>query len=182
MVADESAEPKVCIECANQDMCRRCNSTNLYQCFECFEPFKLVEGICKAGCPSGYKQSPDGSFCYSLAVNDIGIFPFPFLIVAFFGCLIAIFGLCKKKSGRTKYISTQNTLTSFIVIVAFIQFLAVVALVVWAYLFETMKLVFGGLLVLTLMILLNITFFIFFKCTFNRKKTQKNMNRKFKQG
>lgn len=152
-------------------MCKRCNSTNLYQCYECFEPFKLVNGICKAGCPSGYSLSSDGKFCYSLAVNDIGIFPFPFLIVAFFGCLIAIFGLCKKKSGRTKYISSQNTLTSFIVIVALVQFLAVVALIIWAYLFETMKLVFGCLLVLTLMIILNIIFFIYFKCTFNRKKT-----------
>ena len=56
-------------------------------------------------------------------INDLGIIPFPFLIAAFFGCLIAYFGKCKKKSKpqtHFKKVNEQNTITCFIVILAFI--------------------------------------------------------------
>lgn len=80
----------------------------------------LHEGICLGACPGGYKYNSEKTACIATTIDDIGILPFPWLIIAFFGCLIALFGKCKKKPGRTKYISTQNTITCFIVIIAFV--------------------------------------------------------------
>ena len=91
-------------------------------------------------------------------INDIGIIPFPFLCAAFIGCLIAVFGKCKKTPGRTKYISTQNTITCFIVIIAFIQFLAICAMIIWALLFGTMFLFYAACGLLAMLILMNMIF------------------------
>ena len=101
-------------------MCALCSPEDPSVCLDCIPPYVLHEGVCVTGCPGGYKENSDSTACIPFTINDIGILPFPFLIAAFFGCLIAIFGKCKKKPGRTKYISTQNTLTCFIVIIAFI--------------------------------------------------------------
>ena len=118
----------------------------------------MHEGVCIPGCPEGWKTNDDSTACVLFTINDIGILPFPFLIAAFFGCLIALFGKCKKKPGRTKYISTQNTITCFIVIIAFIQFLAIIALIIWALLFGTVFLFIAACAIIALLIILNIVF------------------------
>lgn len=137
-----------------------------------------------SGCPDNWRTNDDGTACVLFTINDIGILPFPFLIAAFFGCMIAMFGKCKKKLvGRNnKYISTQNTITCFIVIIAFIQFLAVIALIIWALLFGTMFLFYAAVGLLGLLILLNIIFQIFYTCTFNRNVTPADKLRKYKEG
>ena len=91
-------------------------------------------------------------------INDLGIIPFPFLMAAFIGCVIACFGKCKKKKLRASYISTQNTITCIIVIVAFIQFLAIIALIIWAALFSMMFLFYAAIVLLAILIILNIAF------------------------
>lgn len=140
-------------------MCELCDVENTKVCRKCVRPYLLNDdGICVSSCPGGYKMNSDETACIPVTINDIGILPFPFLIAAFFGCLIAVFGKCKKKPGRTKFISTQNTITCFIIIIAFIQFLAVIALIIWAVLFGTMLLFFAGCILLAFMIILNIVF------------------------
>lgn len=148
-----------CIECGDPSMCELCDVENTKVCRKCVRPYLLNDdGICVSSCPGGYKMNSDETACIPVTINDIGILPFPFLIAAFFGCLIAVFGKCKKKPGRTKFISTQNTITCFIIIIAFIQFLAVIALIIWAVLFGTMLLFFAGCILLAFMIILNIVF------------------------
>ena len=68
----------------------------------------MNDGKCVSGCPDGWRTNNDGTACVIFTINDIGILPFPFLITAFFGCVIALFGKLKKKLvGRNnKYIST----------------------------------------------------------------------------
>ena len=107
--------------------------------------------------------------------------PFPFLIAAFFCCLISLFGKCKKKPGRTKYISTQNTITAIIVFIAGIQFLAMIAMAIWAWLFGTMLLFYATCGLLGLMIIYNFIFQCFYTCSFNKKKTPEDKLRKYKQ-
>ena len=93
-----------------------------------------------------------------------------------------MFGKCKKKPGRTKYISTQNTITCFIVIIAFIQFLAMVALIIWALLFGTMLVFWGTCGLLAALIILNIVFLVFYICNFQSDITPKDKHRKYKEG
>ena len=100
--------------------CKLCDPQNPDFCQECKAPLFVHEGKCVSGCPSEYRVNDNGTACVLFTINDIGIIYFPFLIAAFFGCLIALFGICKKKTGRTKFISTQNTITCFIIIIAFI--------------------------------------------------------------
>ena len=171
-----------CVECGDASKCELCDVDNVDVCRKCVSDFLLHEDVCVQSCPGGYKENTDKTACIPITINDIGILPFPFLIAAFFGCLIAVFGKCKKKPGRTKFISTQNTITCFIVIVAFIQFLAVIALIIWAVLFGTMLLFIAGCTLLFLMVVLNIVFQIFYSYTFNRNVTPKDKRRKYKEG
>ena len=159
-----------------------CDAIDPGICKRCKEGHYVHEGLCWEACPSGYKVNDDKTACVLFTIDDIGILPFPFLIAAFFGCLIAMFGKCKKKPGRTKFISTQNTITCFIVIIAFIQTLALSALIVWASLYGTVFLLWGAIVLLGLWILLNIVFQIFFSCTFNRLVTPPDKKKKYKQG
>ena len=95
-----------CVECQNPDMCAVCDPDDLGLCRECIPPFVLHLGQCITGCPGGFSETSSGSGCYSIDTKDVGMFYFPFLIAAFFGCLIALCGTCKKTPGRTKYISS----------------------------------------------------------------------------
>ena len=147
-----------CAECTDTEQCAICDVDDLAVCKKCINPFVLHNDVCLRSCPLNFKRTADGESCYPSTTKDIGLFYFPFLIAAFFGCLIAVFGKCKKSPGRTKYVSTQNTITSFIVIIAFIQFCAMIALIVWSIIFDTEYLFFAGCILIGLMILLNIIF------------------------
>ena len=139
-------------------MCSVCDPLNLALCYKCIPPFVLHEGICITGCPGGFDETSDNAGCYSTDVKDIGIFYFPFLIAALFGCLIALCGNCKKKTGRTKFFSSQNTLTSFIVIISFIQFLAIIAMLLWAFYFDKWLLFLAACILIGVLLLLNLVF------------------------
>lgn len=162
--------------------CALCDPNNPDFCLKCITGLKVHEGLCPASCPAGYRDNNEGTGCVLFTINDIGILPFPFLIAAFFMCLIALFGRCKKKPGRTKFISTQNTITCFIVIIAFIQFLAIIAMVIWALLFGTMFLFYAAVALLAILVLLNMMFQIFYTCTFNTNITPKDKLRKYREG
>ena len=102
-VADE--DNLVCIGCSDP-ACELCDAEDPALCKRCAPTLYVHEGVCISACPEGWKTNDDSTACVLFTINDIGILPFPFLIAAFFGCLIALFGKCKKKPGRTKYIST----------------------------------------------------------------------------
>lgn len=122
-----------CIECEDTATCELCDADFPGICKRCASGTLLHEGKCVGGCPLDYKDNTDKTACIPFSINDIGILPFPFLLAAFFGCLIVLFGKLKKKQVRgTKMISEQKTITCFIVVIAFIQFLAMIALIVWA--------------------------------------------------
>lgn len=176
-------ENLICIGCT-QEACELCDAEDPDICIRCTEGLYVHEGECVSGCPGGYKINDDATACVEFTINDIGIIPFPFLIAAFIGCVIALFGKCKKKLvGRNnKYISTQHTLTCFIVIIAFIQFLAMMAMIVWAFLFELTFLMLGALGLFGLLILINVVFQIAYSCVFNRRVTPRDKQRKYKEG
>lgn len=177
----KSANELSCLECADQAGCEICDDSNIEKCLRCNNPLVLHEGICLGACPGGYKYNSEKTACIAQTIDDIGILPFPWLIIAFFGCLIALFGKCKKKPGRTKYISTQNTITCFIVIIAFVQFCALCALIVWAFLFGVKLLLLAALILLGVLMLLNFIFQIFYSYTFNRMITPADKLRKYKE-
>ena len=117
--SNENEQNLVCIGCVDP-ACELCDSADPSICKRCTTGLYVYDGKCKSGCPDGWKTNNDGTACVLFTINDIGIIPFPFLILAFICCLIAFFGRCKKKlAGRNnKYISSQKTLTCFIVILA----------------------------------------------------------------
>ena len=139
-------------------MCAVCDPNNLALCYKCIPPFVLFEGKCITGCPGGFDETSDNAGCYSTDTKDIGIFYFPFLIAAMFGCLIALCGNCKKSAGRTKFFSSQNTLTSFIVIISFIQFLAIIAMLLWAFYYDKWLLFLAACILIGVLLLLNLVF------------------------
>ena len=67
-------------------------------------------------------------------------------------------------------------------ILAFIQFLAIIALIIWATLFSMMFLYYAALVLLAIIIMINIAFTIFYTCVFNRKITPKDKHVKYKEG
>ena len=108
-----------CISC-HDAACELCDAEDTKICKRCAPGLYVHDGICESACPGGWKTNKDNTACALYTINDLGIIPFPFLMAAFIGCLIACFGKCKKKKLRASYISTQNTITCFIVIIAFI--------------------------------------------------------------
>ncbi len=66
-------------------------------------------------------------------------------------------------------------------IIAFIQFLATIALAIWAFLFGVNLLFLAVLILLTALILLNFVFQCLYSYTFNRIITPKEKLRKFKE-
>lgn len=74
----------------------------------------VFNGTCEAGCPEAWRLNGDRTACVPVTINDLQKIYFPFLCCAAVAWLIVFFGMCKKKPGRTKYISTQNTLTCLI--------------------------------------------------------------------
>lgn len=92
--------------------------------------------------------------------------------------MIACFGKCKKKKLRASKYSTQNTITCFIVIIASIQFMALIALIIWSVLFDMTFLFYAACGLLAVLIILNIIFQIFYTCVFNRNITPKDRLRK----
>jgi hypothetical protein len=66
--------------------------------------------------------------------------------------------MCSKKPGRVKMISYQNTITCFIVIIAFVQFLAMIAMIIWAILFGTMFLFYAACGLTGALILMNVIY------------------------
>ena len=82
-----------CIACENPFMVKLCDPNSVDIALECIEPFLLTDdGKCI--------QNPNKEVVtVAASINDIGILPFPFLIAALFGCLIAVFGSRKKKKG-----------------------------------------------------------------------------------
>lgn len=173
-----------CMECEDTATCEICDSEDPKMCKRCIGGLLLHNGKCVGGCPAEWKDNSDKTACIPRSINDMGILPFPFLIAAFFGCLIALFGQCKKSTrfASQKQSSSQNTITCFIVIIAFIQFLALIALIVWSLLFGTNMLFFAGCIMLGLLIFLNIGFQYFYSYTFNRQFVKEDKVRKFKEG
>ena len=170
-----------CTECTDQATCEICDAESPGICKRCKSPFVLFEGKCVGDCPPDFKDNTERSACIPRTINDLGILPFPFLIAAFFGCLIVIFGTCKKKFVKRQWTSTQNTITCFIVILAFIQFLAMIALLIWALLFGTSLLFFAGCILLGLLMMLNFVFQVVYSFSFNRTITPEDKLRKYKE-
>ena len=160
----------LCLSCADET-CKKCDTNNNDVCLLCKQDLLVHEGKCVSQCPSGFLPNKTNTVCQKFTINDIDIFPFPFLIAASVGCLIAVFGLCKKKAGRTKYISTQNTITCIIVILAPLQFLALIAMSIWAGLFGTTKICYASLALIVCLIILNFVFFYAYQQLFAVMKT-----------
>jgi len=57
-----------------------------------------------------------------------------------------------------------------------------IAMIIWAFLFELKFLMFGALTLLGLLIFLNVVFQIFYTCTFNRMVTPSEKYKKYKEG
>ena len=103
----EDEKNLICIGCTDP-ACELCDAKEPGICKRCSDGLYVNDGVCVSGCPDGWKTNLDSTACVLFTINDIGIIPFPFLIMAFLGCMIAMFGKCKKKLvGRNnKYIST----------------------------------------------------------------------------
>jgi hypothetical protein len=95
----------ICVGCFDP-ACELCDDVDPKICKRCSPGLFVHKGVCTTGCPAGWRDNDAGTACVLFTINDIGILPFPFLCAAFLGCLIAMFGKCKKTPGRTKYIST----------------------------------------------------------------------------
>ena len=155
-VADR--ERAVCVGCTEPG-CELCDPLSPEVCKICESPLLNHVGKCWSSCPSGWKQNPDGISCVEWTYNDLEKIPFPFLTLAFVLCMIACCGKCKKKKSRGgKSVSTQNTITCFVVVIAFVQFLAVIGLIIWALLFESKLLFIVIAGILLLLLFMNIIF------------------------
>ena len=176
-------ERGICVLCTGNG-CSVCDPYDVGTCIICLPPLVLHEGKCAAGCPQGWIVNAlvDKASCRPWTYNDLEVIPFPYLTLAFILCFIACCGKCKKKTIRDKRISTQNTITCFLVCIAFVQFLAVLGLIVWAFLFETWLLFFIAIGILVLLLLLNWVFQCIHGCVFNRTITPKDKYRKYKEG
>lgn len=65
-------------------------------------------------------------------------------------------------------------------ILAFVQFLAMIALIIWAILFGTMFLFYAACGLTGALVLMNVIYQIFFTCTFNKKVTPADKLLKYK--
>lgn len=150
-------ERAVCIGCTEPG-CELCDPQSPELCKICESPLLNHEDKCYSSCPSKWKSDPEGNSCVEWTYNDLQMIPFPFLTLAFILCMIACCGKCKKKTIRGKRVSTQNTITCFLVVIAFVQFLAVIGLIVWALLFESKLLFIVVCGILLLLLFLNVIF------------------------
>ena len=180
-VAVEGNDSKICVRCPDP-ACDLCDSVDTRICLRCAKGLYVHEERCIPACPDGWKTNGDGTACVPFTMSDIACLPFPFLLTALILCLIACCGKCKKKKVRNTYVSTQNTITCFIVIIAFVQFFAIIALGIWAYLFEMHMLFWAVCGLFGCLVVLNMVFQILFTCTFNRKVTPKDSLRRYKEG
>ena len=103
----------------------------------------------------------------------MGIVYFPFLIAAAIGITVVLFGTLKKKwvrdKGKLKHISTQKTVVCILVVIAPLQFFAVIAQWILGYFFSTW--IYAGLAAgVTLMaFIINIVFQMNFGKKFNSR-------------
>ena len=142
----------------------------------------VFNGTCEAGCPEAWRLNGDRTACVPVTINDLQKIYFPFLCCAAVAWLIVFFGMCKKKPGRTKYISTQNTLTCLITATAPIQLLCCLACGVWAVLFQTMLFAYAFFGVWLIAFITNIVFATMYWKVFNSKIIPADKERKYKEG
>ena len=77
--------------------CKICDIDALDQCLECMPGYYVYEGMCVSDCPEDFRIGDEEKHCVRITINDLGIFYFPFLMIAGILSLIVIFGKCKKK-------------------------------------------------------------------------------------
>jgi len=95
----------ICVGCTDP-ACDLCDSEDTEHCLRCTTGLYVHEKRCLSACPDGWNINEDGTACVTFSVADIGCLPFPFLIAALIGCLIACCGKLKKKKIRNTYVST----------------------------------------------------------------------------
>ena len=83
-------------------------------------PLYVFNGACVRACTEeNWGPNDAGTACVALPAYDLDLFLIPvFVLSAAVGWLIALVGACRKRPGRTKYISTQNTLTCLVIATA----------------------------------------------------------------
>lgn len=106
----DDRRPDVCLVCGMSQESHNATTGTTTPAQQLF----VFNGTCEPGCPEAWRLNGDRTACVPVTINDLEKIYFPFLCCAAVAWLIVFFGMCKKKPGRTKYISTQNTLTCLI--------------------------------------------------------------------
>jgi hypothetical protein len=128
------ADNLTCFPC--EEGCDLCDIEDKSICLKCTRPTVAYEGVCYPECPAGFSpNSPegDGRSCRPWKLGDWGLIYFPFLIIALIFSLIAALGETKKRfkinknTGMMMSINPQNTIAVLVVVLAPIQFLAIIA-------------------------------------------------------
>jgi len=170
-----------CVQC-NVAKCKICDINFLDVCLECMEGYYVFNGTCVPDCPTDYRIGNERKACVKITINDLGIFYFPFLMVATIFSAIVIFGSCKKKEVAGKMKSIQNTITALCAFISFVLFFALIAQAIWSYLFGTMKYFFATVAILAVMLIYNLVFLCVYIGTFRSTSIPEDKKQKFKKG
>ena len=110
------------------------------------------------------------------------MWPFPFLCWALLTWLIIFVGACKKKAGRTKYVSTQNTLTSLCAFTGGIELACCLCCGVLAIVYGTYLFAYGFFAICVIAYIFNVVFATMYWKVFSSKVVPADKERKFKEG
>lgn len=96
--------------------------------------------------------------------------------------LVVFFGACKKKPGRTKFISTQNTLTCLIAFTAPIELACCLCCGILAIIFGTYRFAYAFLAICLIAFIFNVVFATMFWKIFNSRIIPADKEAKYKAG
>lgn len=160
----------ICIAC--EAGCQNCDSVDPEQCLVCNPPLKVHNGTCVAGCPKGYIENKTKTACVARTLDDLKKVYFPFICAWLISCLIIVFGKYKKKQSfvDTRVNNKQSTITVIICALSPLQWLALIAQIVFAFLYGVKLHFYLALIVFALFCILNISFCIYFDQSFAKKE------------